>query len=121
VPSSILARLYAALAWLLAGVSALHMATTWRLTSASSFTRVWFFGAGLAMAQAAALNLLHRRYGRALPGLRWTTRAFNAVMLAFAAVAGIATGASIPELIVLLGLLAGVLLLSFSTAAHPSP
>ncbi len=119
--SDIVARVYAVLSWLLAAVGALHMATTWRLTSASSFTRVWFFGSGIAMAQCAALNLLHRSYGRSAPGLRWTTRAFNVLMLGFALVAGLASGASIPELVFLLGLLAGLLILSFAAAAHRSP
>lgn len=119
--SSILARLYALLAWLLAAVSLLHMATTWRLGSAASFTRVWFFGAGIAMAEGAALNLLHRSYGRSAPGLRWSTRAFNALMLAFAGAAGLVTGASVLELVFLLGLLSGLLILSFTAAAHRAP
>ena len=115
------ARIYAVLAWLLAALGALHMATTWRLTSPTPFTRVWFFGAGIAMVQAAALNLLHRSYGRSAVGLRWTTRGFNALIFAFAAVAGIVTDATIGELILMLGVLAGLLVLSFTAAAHRAP
>ena len=109
-----MSRLYAVLAWLLAALAALHMATTWRLASATSFTKVWFFGAGIAMAQAAALNLLHRRYGHGAVGLRWVTRASNLFMLGVSIVAGLVTGASLGELVIMLGLLAALLLLSFT-------
>jgi hypothetical protein len=109
---------YAVLAWILAAVAILHMATTWRLNAATAFTRVWFFGSGLAMAQAAAFNLLHRSYGRTAAGLRWTTRACNLLLLGLAAVAGAVTHATLPERVFLLGDLAGLLLLSFTSAAH---
>jgi len=109
-----MSRLYALLAGLLAALAALHMATTWRLTSATAFTKVWFFGTGIAMAQAAALNLLHRRYGAGATGLRWVTRASNAATLGIASVAGWVTGASPGELALMLGLLAALLLLSFT-------
>ena len=88
-----LRTIYALLAWLEAGLGALHMATTFRLTKSTAFTKLWFFGAGIAMAQAAALNLLHRSYGSSAAGLRWTTRASNLMILAFATVAGLVTGA----------------------------
>ena len=113
-----LSRVYAVLAWLLAALAVLHMATTFRLTSASTFTKVWFFGAGVAMAQTAALNLLHRAYGRAALG--WVTRGSNAVMLALAAVGGLVTGASATELVVILGALATLLVLSFIDSATRS-
>ena len=111
---------YATLAWLLAAIGVLHMATTWQLISSTPFTRVWFFGTGIAMVQAAALNLLHRSYGHSVVGLRWVTRGFNALLLGFAAVAGTATGATILELFGLLGVLAGLLVLSFATGAQRS-
>jgi hypothetical protein len=111
---------YAVLTWLLAALGVLHMASTWRLHSATPFTRVWFFGSGLAMAQAAALNLLNRRYGRSAPGLAWTTRAVNVVILAFAVVAGVVTGASTGELVVMLGVLAALLVLSWTPTAQRS-
>lgn len=113
----ILSRIYAALAWLIAAIAVLHMATTWQLASATAFTKVWFFGAGVAMAQAAALNLLHRLHGRSTPSLAWVTRGCNALMLAFAAVAGVVTNASTAEMVVMLGTLAGLLVLSFTNSA----
>ena len=111
--SLILSRAYAVLAWLLAALSVLHMATTWRLTSATTVTKVWFFSAGVAMAQTAALNLLHRRYGRSAAALAWVTRGSNALLLAVSVAGGLATGASVGELAVVLGLLAAILVLSF--------
>lgn len=87
------------LAWMLAALAVLHMGTTFRLAAATAFTKVWFFGAGVAMAQTALLNLLHRAYGRT--ALAWVTRASNAVMLGLAAVGGLVTGASAAELVVI--------------------
>lgn len=116
-PVVILTRVYAALAWLIAAIAVLHMATTWQLSSATAFTKVWFFGAGVAMAQTAALNLLHRLHGRSALSLAWVTRSSNALMLAVAAVAGVVTGASTAELVVMLGTLAGLLVLSFTNSA----
>ena len=120
VPLRVVSRAYAAFAWLIAGIAVLHMATTWRLTSASSFTKVWFFGAGVAMAQTAALNLLHRVHGRSVVSLAVVTRASNALMLALATVAGVVTGASIAQLVVMLGSIAALLVLSFSKSAFRS-
>lgn len=114
----LLTRSYAVLAWLVALLASLHMATTWRLTSASAFTRVWFFGAGIAMAQAAALNLLHRTYGRSAVSLAWVTRGFNAVMLVFATIAGLVTGASVGELVTMIAALGALLVLSFLDRAN---
>ena len=116
-PIPFLTRVYAALAWLIAAIAVLHMATTWQLSSATAFTKVWFFGAGVAMAQTAALNLLHRVHGRSSLSLAWVTRSSNALMLALAAVAGIVTKASTAELVVLLGTLAALLVLSFTNSA----
>lgn len=117
-PSRFASTTYAVLAWFLAALAVLHMATTWRLNAASAFTRVWFFGSGIAMAQVAAFNLLHRSYGRTAGGLRWTTRTFNLLMLAFAAVAGAVSHATVLEFVFMLGVLSGLLLLSFTAAAH---
>ena len=108
---------YAILAWLLAAIGVLHLATTWQLSSSTAFTRVWFFGSGIAMVQAAALNLLNRSYGHSAAGLRWATRGFNVLLLAFAAVAGTVSGATVVEFIALLGVLAGLLVLSLMPAA----
>jgi hypothetical protein len=119
--SRLASNAYAALAWVVAAIALLHMATTWRLHVATPFTRVWFFGAGIAMAQAAALNLLHRKYGRSAVGVRWITRAVNIVILAFATVAGAVTGATTVERIVMLGVLTSLLILSFTSVVHPNP
>ena len=110
-----MSRIYALLAWLLIALAGLHMATTWRLSTATVFTRVWFFAAGIAMAEAGVMNLLNRGYGRTAPGLRWSTRGVNLVMLAFSAVAGALTGATAGEFVMILGLLGGVTLLSFAS------
>jgi peptidoglycan/LPS O-acetylase OafA/YrhL len=115
-----LSAVYAVLAWVLGAISVLHMATTFSLHAATPFTRVWFFGTGIAMAEMAALNLLHRLYGRTMPALRWITRAFNTIMLGFAAVAGRVTSASTPELMIMLSLLSALLFLSFASAAGRS-
>jgi len=112
-----LTRVYAALAWLIAAIAVLHMATTWQLSSATAFTKVWFFAAGVAMAQTAALNLLHRVHGRSALSLAWVTRSSNALMLALAAIAGVVTEASVAELVVMLGTLGGLLVLSFTKSA----
>jgi hypothetical protein len=109
---------YVLLALILGCISLLHMGTTFSLRSANTFTRIWFFGSGLAMAYDVALNLLNWIYGRSAAGLRWTARAFNLFMLTFATVAGIFTSASVWELAILLGILFGLLILSFSAAAY---
>jgi hypothetical protein len=118
MPARLASTTYAVLAWLLGALALLHMATTWRLQTATAATRVWFFGAGLAMAEVAALNLLNRRYGRTAVGLRWTTRAFNLVMLINAVVGGIVTGASAGEMVFVLGMLGALLVLSLTAVAH---
>ena len=115
--SSSLNRIYAVLAWLLAATGIFHLVTTWQLTNQTDFTRVWFFGAGIAMIQAAVFNLLHHVYGQNAQGLRWATRGFNGLLLVFAAVAGRVIGASVPEQIFLLGVFGVLLVFSFTNAA----
>jgi hypothetical protein len=110
-------RVYATLVWLLVALATLHMATTFRLVSVSTSTKVWFFSAGLAMAQTAAFNLLHRKYGRSVPALGWVTRGSNALLLALSVVGGLATGASVVQLVVVLGVVAAILTLSFIESA----
>jgi len=112
-----LSRAYAVLACLLAALAVLHMATTFRLTAAGPAAKVWFFSAGLAMAQTAAFNLLHRQYGRSVPALGWVTRGSNALLLAISVAGGLATGASLVELIAVLGALAAILVFSFIDSA----
>jgi len=115
-------RLYQVLGWGLVLLGAAHMATTFRAFEALSSAAVWFFGAGIAMALTGALNLLNRAYGQQAPGLHWTCVATNGAMTVFGLLAGIATHASVRQLIVVLGLLFGATLLSASRRAlgHPA-
>ena len=87
-------RLYAFVGWAIVALGGLHMLTTIRLSASTPAFRVWFFGAGLAMALAGALNLLHRAYGHSAAGLRIVCRVANILLTLFAAVAGALTGAS---------------------------
>ena len=61
--------LYALSSTLTLALGLLHMATTFTLASTPS-AKVWFFGAGIAIALGGVLNLLNRRYGLAAFGLR---------------------------------------------------
>lgn len=84
--------LYALSSYAILALGVLHMATTFRLSS-SPAGKVWFFGAGMALALAGVLNLLNRRYGLAASGLRIACIVTNVFMLGFAIVAGRVTGA----------------------------
>jgi len=110
--SAFINRIYALIAWVLAATGVFHLITTWQLTNQTAFTRVWFFGAGVAMIQGAVFNLLNRAYGQNATGLCWVTRASNGLLLVFAAVAGKVINASVPEQIFLLGVFAGLLVFS---------
>lgn len=114
-------RLYAFVGWAIVALGGLHMLTTIRLSASSPAFRVWFFGAGLAMAFAGALNLLNRAYGHYAAGLRVVCRAANIVLMLFAAVAGALTGAGIAEYVVIVGLVGGASLLSFVRSAIHRP
>jgi hypothetical protein len=108
----VLKRLYAVLAAAVVALGCLHMATTFRLSSATPSGKVWFFGSGIAMALAGVLNLLNRRYGLAAPGLRAACIATNLVVAVFAGVAGFLTGAGSLERLIMMALLVSVLVLS---------
>lgn len=97
----------------------LHMATTFRLSSSAGF-KVWFFGAGIAMALSGALNLLNRRYGLAAFGLRVVCIVTNVLMVCFAGVAGRVTGATAWEQVVMLTALSSALILSLLRSASIS-
>lgn len=109
----ILNRLYAFVGWAIVALGALHMLTTIRLSASSPAFRVWFFGSGIAMALVGALNLLHRAYGRAAPGVRIVCRAANILLTLFALVAGALTGATLAEYILIMSMLGGASVLSF--------
>jgi beta-lactamase regulating signal transducer with metallopeptidase domain len=111
-------RLYAFVGWAIVALGGLHMLTTIRLTASTPAFRVWFFGAGLAMALAGALNLLNRAYGRSATGLRIVCRAANILLTLFAAVAGAVTGAGMAEYVLIVGLVGSALILSFIRSAR---
>ena len=103
--------LYAVVGWAVLALGALHMATTFRLSS-SPTAKVWFFGAGLAIALGGILNLLNRRYGLAAFGLRASCIAANVVMVLLVGVAGQVTGASGIQQAAMLALMGSALVLS---------
>lgn len=95
----------------------LHMAATLRAFDTLSGAAVWFFGSGIAMVLTGVFNLLNARYGYAAAGLRWSCIATNVAMSAFAAVAGVATHATVPQFAVILGLVGGATVLSLLRGA----
>ena len=112
--------LYSLVSSAIVALGILHMATTFRLSSTAVF-KVWFFGAGMAIALAGVLNLLNRRYGLAAFGLRVVCIATNVLMIGLAGVAGRVTGASVAEQTVMLTVLSSALILSALRAASVSP
>jgi len=114
-------RLYAFIGWAIVALGALHMLTTIRLSASSPTFRVWFFGSGIAMALVGAVNLLHRAYGPAAPGLRVVCRIANVFLTLFAVVAGALSRASLVEYLVILGLLGGASILSFVPSSCRTP
>jgi hypothetical protein len=115
-------RLYVLVGWGIVALGGLHMFTTFRLATTTPVGRVWFFGSGIAMSLAGALNLLHRTYGKGAPGLRLVCRMANVGLLVFAVVAGRVTHASPAEYLLIVGLLGTALILSFvSSASLPLP
>ena len=114
-------RLYAFFGWAIVALGGLHMLATIRLSASPPAFRIWFFGSGLAMALGGALNLLNRAYGRTALGLRIVCWIANTLLLLFAAVAGVVTEASVPENILIMGLLNGVFISSLSSSSLNRP
>jgi hypothetical protein len=112
--------LYALISAAIVALGLLHMATTFRLASSAAF-KVWFFGAGMAIALAGALNFLNRRYGLAAFGLRVVCIGTNVLMICLAGVAGRVTRASAAEQVVILTTLTSALVLSALRSASVSP
>ena len=110
-------RLYAFLGWAIVALGGLHMLTTIRLSASTPAFRVWFFGSGLAMVLGGAFNLLNRAYGRTAPGLRIVCWMANIFLTLLGAVAGALTGGSVAEYILIMGLLGGTVILSFSRSS----
>lgn len=111
-------RLYAFVGWAIVALGGLHMLTTTRLSASTPAFRVWFFGAGLAMALAGALNFLHRAYGSSAAGVSIVCWTANIFLTFFAAVAGAITGAGMAEYVLIVGLVGTALILSFIPAAR---
>jgi putative Ca2+/H+ antiporter (TMEM165/GDT1 family) len=114
-------RLYAFVGWAIVALGGLHMLTTIRLSASTPAFRVWFFGAGIAMALTGALNLLHRAYGSSAAGVRIVCRSANVLLTLFAGAAGALTGAGMAEYILIVSLVGGVLILSFVPSAIHGP
>ena len=105
--------LYGTLSWGIVLRGTVHMLTTAALTTSSAAGRVWFFGAGMAMVLAGALNLLNRAYGASAVGVRRVCIACNVLMTCFAVAAGVFTNAAPAQFIVVVGLVGGTTVLSF--------
>lgn len=115
-------RLYAALSWTLIAFGALHLASTVRIYDTISMPALWFVSGGILIVFGAALNLVNRAYGIRAPGLRVAAVAGNVVIAGVAATGGLVSRASLPQLVGVLGLYAGVTLLSATRQAlRPEP
>jgi len=109
--------LYAVVGWCIVGLGSLHMLSTLQLLSSTPVFRLWFFGAGMAMALVGAVNLLHRAYGHSALGIRIVCSVANTLLLCFAIVAGALTTSSLVERAVIVALIGAALLLSFVPSA----
>ena len=116
----ILNRFYAFIGWAIVALGGLHMLATLRLSASTPVFRLWFFGAGMAMALVGALNLLHRAYGHSAAGLRIVCWTANIFLTLFAVVAGALTRASIAEYILIVTFIGSALILSFVRSARPT-
>ena len=112
--------LYALVATAILVLGVLHMSTTFWLSS-SPVSKVWFFGAGMAIALGGVLNFLNRRYGLAAFGLRAACIGTNLLMVCFAVIAGRVGGASVAAQVVMLTLLTSALVLSALRSASIDP
>jgi len=112
--------LYALFAAAILALGVLHMATTFQLSS-NPVAKVWFFGAGMAIALGGVLNFLNRRYGLAAFGLRAACIGTNLLMICFAGVAGRVSGASVVAEVVTLTVLIATLVLSAVRSASIGP
>src|SRR5688572_19695459 len=110
-------RLYLVLAVLIILLGLVHLASTPQLFDALNSRALWFASGGLLLILTGVLNLLNRAYGAAAPGLRWATIATNAVMTAFAAIAGTVGAASGAQLVVIVGLMAATAFVSWLPSA----
>ena len=107
--------LYRFLSWGIVALGTLHMLATAAIQGGTPAGRVWFFGAGIAMALSGSLNLLNSAYGAGARGVRWVCIGNNVLMTCFAAVAGVFTNAGPGQFATVLGLVGGATVLSFLT------
>lgn len=114
-------RLYALLAGAIVVLGCVHMVTTFRLSSATPAGKVWFFGSGIAIALAGALNLLNRRYGFTAPGLRAVCIGTNLVMAGLTGIAGGLTKAGFTARVIMAAVWVSTLVLSAVRSASLSP
>ena len=104
--------LYLVLAVLMILLGLVHLAATFVLFDGLTGRAVWFASGGLAIVLTGLINLNNRTYGATAPGLRWTAIGANAVMTAFALLAGLAGAASGAQLIGIVGLMAAATVVS---------
>jgi len=105
-------RVYVAIGWGIILLGAVHMFATTRLFSGVSERAIWFLSGGIAMALAGALNLLNEAYGSIAPGVKRVAIVANIVMTLLGLVAGMVTGASAAELVIVVGLMGSATALS---------
>ena len=110
-------HLYAVFAWGIVALGVVHMSATGRVHS-STTAALWFFSGGVSMVLTGAINLLNRSYGAAAPGLRRVCIATSAGMTVFAFVLGVASHASVPQLVTVVGWFAVTTILSSIRAAR---
>jgi glucose uptake protein GlcU len=113
-------RAYGVLSWGIIALGALHMAATWSRFHDLTPAALWFFNGGIVLVFTGVLNLINRAQRAEIVSLRWFCRSVNVVMLCFATIAGIVGGASLAQLIVVIGLLGAIAGLSITRAgSHP--
>ena len=111
-------RIYLLISLGIVGLGILHIASTPRFFTQLSSSAVWFASGGLALILTGVLNLLRRTYGHLAPGLRTACVSANAVMTAFAVLAGYVGRASAVDFVLVLGLIGGATLLSLLPSAQ---
>lgn len=104
--------IYAGLGWGMIALGVVHITAATRFYDHLSQDALWFVSGGLAMLLTGLLNLLNRSYGRLAPGLRRACSAATLVMTAFALLSGLLGGASLGELLIVVGLFGGATALS---------
>src|SRR5688572_26555827 len=113
--------IYLILALLIILLGLIHVTATFALFDSLTGRAIWFASGGVAIVLTGVLNLLNRAYGASARGVRWATFGANAVMTAFAALAGTAGAASGAQLVLIVGLMASATLVSLLPGAASAP